>query len=488
MKTRPIRRPLALLLLAAACGGGGRGPVGPPDPGPNPNPNPGSTVSITIVGERASPAPWGEAVELRATTDAPDFDSIFWVSLDDHYLGRPVVLGRGAEIVTQALKPGTTRVEVQVWSGSEQVARAVRSVDVEYRTAWNVALEGRIAWPDETTGDVWVEDGHAYVARRSMSGISIVRLDGGPVEVGRYAPAAMFTQDVKVAGGVAYATNEPHSAGHPWAVTSIDVSDPTRPRELGGVPLAEVGFAAHNVWIDGDLLTLASQGTDRVHLYDVSDPAAPRALSTVASERGTAHDVYTRNGLLFGSYLALQGGEIGEMTIADVSNPGAPVVLSRTRWPGAFVHQSWLSEGGRYLYVLDELVNSPVRIYDVAIPSAPRLVGTYQPRMGTIPHNLLVEDDDTAYIANYKNGVEVLDISDPAAPRLVGFFDTHPGIARDDGLDGGGGLLARGGLAPAHEKGGGVYEGAWGVHWDETGRIVVSDLTSGLWVLRYTGD
>ena len=161
-------------------------------------------------------------------------------------------------------------------------------------------------------------------------------------------------------------------------------------------------------------------------------------------------------------------------------------MLSRIHYPGAFTHSAWLSADGRTLYVLDELVNAPVRIFDVSSPADPRLVGTYQPRLGTIPHNLLVRDGTTAYLADYKNGVEVLDVSDPRRPRLLGFYDTHPGVARDDGWNTPGGGASRAPV-PAHEKEGGVYEGAWGVHWDDAGRIVVSDLTSGLFVLRYTG-
>lgn len=487
MTTRALLRTTALALAAAALacaeGSGPAGPAGPSNGGGEPGgPSTGATVTIAVDGGNAT-VPWGTTVTLGATTDAARVDSIVWVSLDDHYLALPVRLGRGPEVSTSALKPGSTRIEARVFSGGAIVARATHVVEVEYRVAWNVTLEGAVAWPDETTGDVWVADGHAFVARRGAFGISVVRLDGGPVEVGRFAPADLFTQDVKVSDGIAYATNEPRVVGYPWGVVAIDVSDPSDPRELGGVPLNDIGFRAHNVAVDGSLLAIASQGTDEVHLYDVSDPSAPRALGRVASEAGTAHDMLVRNGLLFGSYLALSEGEVGELTIADVSRPEAPAVLSRIHYPGAFTHSSWLSADGSTLYVCDELPNAPIRIYDVSAPAAPRFVGTYQPRFGTIPHNLLVKDGRTAYLANYKNGVEVLDVSDPHRPRLVGFYDTHPGVALDDGTS----PTFDRALSLAHEKGGGVYEGAWGVHWDDAGRIVVSDLTSGLYVLRWTG-
>ena len=46
--------------------------------------------------------------------------------------------------------------------------------------------------------------------------------------------------------------------------------------------------------------------------------------------------------------------------------------------------------------------------------------------------------------------------------------------------------LARG-LSAAHEKEGQLYEGAWGVHWTDDGRIVVSDMNRGVFLFRYTG-
>jgi choice-of-anchor B domain-containing protein len=463
--------PPALLALALgiqmACNGGG--PASPDDDGIVPEGN----LAIVWDGRTVD---WGADEILRAEIDGQPVD-VEWRSLTDFYLGQPVALGHGPRTTTAPLKPGATTVEARIVSGGSVVERATAQVTARYRESWNMALEGMVPYADGTVGDVWVSNGHAFVARRTAGGISIVDLDGGIREIGRFTAPNLFTQDVKAAGGVAYVSNE--TSEYPFAVTFLDVSDPASPSVLGGVPTAAVGVA-HNLWIDGTLMALASQVTQSIHLYDVSDPATPVALSAIHSLAGTAHDVHIREGRLFGSYMALSPGQTAELTLASVVDPAHAVVTARADYPGALLtHSSWLTADGRYLYVADEMINAPIRIFDVSNPGDPELVGTYQPRLGTIPHNFQVRDGRFAYLAHYKHGVEVVDVSDPVSPRIVGFYDTHPGADAD--------IQPARSLGLSHDEGAQLYEGAWGVHWTDDGRIVVGDMNRGLFVFRYTG-
>jgi choice-of-anchor B domain-containing protein len=469
LRAPALSLPLALALwIGLACNNGG--PASPDDDGVEP---PAGDLAIVWDGRTVD---WGADEVLRAEIDGQPVE-VEWRSLTDSYRGQPVSLGHGSETTTAPLKPGTTTVEARVLAGGSVVHRATAQVTVRYRESWNMALEGMVPYADGTVGDVWVSDGRAFVARRTAGGISIVDLDAGIREVGRFTAPNLFTQDIKSAGGVAYVSNE--TSEYPFAVTVLDVSDPTAPLVLGGVPTAVVGVA-HNVWIEGTLLALASQVTRAIHLYDVSDPANPVPLSTVRSVAGTAHDIHIRDGRLFGSYMALSADQIAELTLASVVDPAHAAVTSRASYPGAaLTHSSWLSADGRYLYVADEIVNAPIRIFDVSDLADPELVGTYQPRLGTIPHNFQVRDGRFAYLAHYKHGVEVVDVSDSVNPHMVGFFDTHPGADAD--------IQPARSLRLSHEEGGQLYEGAWGVHWTDDGRIVVADMNRGLFVFRYTG-
>lgn len=473
MTTRmfPLLGALAFGGLALACDGGGPASPGDPDDG---DPAAGE-LAILWDGRTVD---WGADEVLRAEIDGAPAD-VEWRSLSDQYLGKPVELGRGAETTTAPLRPGTTIVEARILSGGAVAARDTVEVTVRYRESWNMALEGMMPYAEESVGDVWVSDGYAFVARRHAGGISIVALDGGIREVGRFTAPNMFTQDLVVEDGVAFITNE--TSNYPFSVTALDVTDPSEPRVLGGVPTADTGVA-HTVWLDGSLLALASQVTDAIHLYDVSDPVSPVALSAIQARNATAHDIHVRDGLLFGSYMGLHGDEEAELIVAGVTDPAHPAVMARIHYPDAVLtHSSWLTVDGRYLYVTDEIVNAPIRIFDVSDVAEPVLVGTYQPRLGTIPHHFHVRDGRFAYLSHYKHGVEVVDVSDPLRPRLVGFYDTHPGADADVEP------TWNGSLAPSHEKEGFLYEGVWGVDWTDDGRIVASDMNRGLFVFRYTG-
>lgn len=454
---------LSLLLLTAVLAACGGSPSAPADPGSILIAGPGGTVD------------WGAPALLSATVEGGSADQVVWRSLDDLYRGQPVVLGRGASITTAALRPGTTRIEAALVIDGVTIARGTTNVTVEYRESWNLALEGQVPYQSGTVGDVWVDAGRAYVARRSAGGISIVDVGGAPVEIGRFTADRLFTQDVKVADGVAYVSHEPVTGftGYPFSVTVLDVANPAAPGILGGVPI-EAAPSAHNLWIDGDLLAVAAAGTD-FSLFDISDPAVPGFLYKIDPSPSTAHDIHVRNGILFGASMGFDTSQ-GRLTIVAVAS-SSPAVLGEIRYPPqSFTHSSWLSADGRYLYVAEENVNAPIRIYDVTNPGDPRQVGAYQPRLGTVPHNFQVRDERFAYLAHYKHGIEVVDLSDPTAPRLIGFYDTHPGADVEPT-----------GLAPSHEEEQDTFQGSWGVHWTEEGRIVASDMNRGLFVFRFTG-
>ncbi|MBN7828087.1 choice-of-anchor B family protein, partial [Bowmanella dokdonensis] len=65
------------------------------------------------------------------------------------------------------------------------------------------------------------------------------------------------------------------------------------------------------------------------------------------------------------------------------------------------------------------------------------------------------------YMSNYERGLTVLDISDPTQPTQAGLFDTYPASDQT------------------------TFNGAWGVYpFLPSGLILVSDINSGLYILR----
>lgn len=121
------------------------------------------------------------------------------------------------------------------------------------------------------------------------------------------------------------------------------------------------------------------------------------------------------------------------MDIIDVTNKSSLQNLSRFTYPQAgYCHQVWLTDDRRYAYINDETDESGFQIYgrtrivDVSDLSAPTLVGSADPGVVSVDHNLYIRGG-LMFCANYQSGLRIFDVaSNPVSPPQVAFFDTHP--------------------------------------------------------------
>ena len=195
-------------------------------------------------------------------------------------------------------------------------------------------------------------------------------------------------------------------------------------------------------------------------MVDVSNPAAPTEVAQFYSGP-SLHDVYLRNGLAFLSYWD-QG-----LVILDVGNgvaggsPANPVEVSRLQIPGYLVHNAWYWPSAGYVFVGDE-INVPGRmlVIDVSDLSNPVEVASFS-ATGAAPHNFwLDESRGILYAAWYSSGLRAIDVNGPLM-----------------------GELQRQGRQVAEV----LYDGGNTMTWApqlDNGRIYLSDLFSGVWVLR----
>lgn len=311
-------------------------------------------------------------------------------------------------------------------------------------------ISNLVLGPNNTTGDIWAEGNLVFVARRG-AGLDIVDVSDrtDPVVLANIDPGE--NQDVKAKGNLVYLSNE---SGNGVACYIIDVSDPESPSIVGEVAHPRAG-SAHNVFIDGTTLYLASNSSHDIEIFDVSDPSSPAWLSSITAPTGRVHDMTVIDGRCYGAFLG------GGFTIHDVDDPANPVPVGDHDYPDAFTHNVWPTADGQYLCTTDEVPGGHLRIFDISIPSAIVQVGSWQTPSGgpssSIIHNVLVRGD-LAYLAYYEDGLRVLDVSDPTDPVAVAWYDTSPGDPTGD------------------------FAGAWGAFpfADDT---YVSDLQGGLFVV-----
>jgi choice-of-anchor B domain-containing protein len=213
---------------------------------------------------------------------------------------------------------------------------------------------------------------------------------------------------------------------------------------------------AHNLFIDDGFAYVVGTSSGGIHILDLSDPVNP-VQTAYYSASGYVHDVYVWNDTAYAS----TGSTYDLVNLSNKSNP--ELINKSAALPGIYAHSGWLTENKRYFIACEEFNQRDIMVWDLQDRSTWNLVVSSWEMPGASPvHNVFVLGD-YAHISYYKDGYVVLDISDPTNPKLAGHYDTYQGT------------------------GGGTYDGAWGVYpYLPSGNILVSDMTSGLYILRFT--
>lgn len=347
--------------------------------------------------------------------------------------------------------------------------------------------------------DVWgwtdSETGREYAVVGRSEGTSFVDVTDPtrPVYLGQLPKTegsrGQAWRDVKVLRdhALVVADNAGEHGMQVFDMTRLRTVDPADPPTFEADALYTDIASAHNLAVNeetGFAYTVGNSGGGRgcasIHMIDLNDPKNPTFAgcyndpSVGLGAAGQTHDAQCV--VYRGPDAEYRGREIcfgyGEtaVSIGDVTDKEAPVVLGNASMPNtAYIHQGWLTEDHRYIYVNDELDEmngltdrTRTMIWDVAELDDPVLAGEYLGETSATDHNLYVRGD-MMYQSNYAAGLRVIDISDPVNPREVGFFDTAP--FADD--------------VP------GFFDGSWSNYpFFESGNILVTSHKQGLFVLK----
>ena len=388
-----------------------------------------------------------------------------------------------------AERPGLYRVTGTAAARTGQALVEVVERGVEHE----VIVTGRGLVADRPTSDLWAFtgiDGRDYVYTGThLGGQRMLAWDvtnpANPVLTDFVEVDARVVNDVKVNSRATLGVITREGASDRRnGIVLLDLTDPAHP-VVADTYTNDLTGGVHNVFFSGDNLYAIHNGTLDVHVLNVADPTDVEEVGRWGIDKPGKylHDIWVVDGLAYVSYwndgvyiLDAGDGRWG-------GTPTEPVEVSSFAYKEGNTHFAFPytnADGHRYLFVGDEIFDCEdcisrnghpgdgsrgfVHVLDLEDPENLREVARYEvPEAGA--HNLWVEDDKM-YVAYYQAGLRVVDVS---------------GELRGD-------LYKQGremAWFPTGTPDGNVVNSpmAWGPQ-PFKGHVYVSDLNSGLWVVR----
>jgi len=229
---------------------------------------------------------------------------------------------------------------------------------------------------------------------------------------------------------------------------------------------------SHSLYIDEKGFLYLNGGDARVNgvrtngvvIYDLKpNPMKPTYVGFTQNLFGTGavnyvHDCYVRNDTMFQAHIYNN-----RFTVWDVRNRANPIKLSDFATNYSTIHNMWLSNDSKTLFVSHEQFGFPAEAFDISDLNNIRQLCEFRvlPNNTEILHNIHVLND-FIIASYYSDGVAVFDASDPNNVITVGYYDTQPTSTQTE-------------------------NGVWGAYgFYKSGLITASDMIRGLHVLRPT--
>jgi len=380
---------------------------------------------------------------------------------------------------------------------------------------WNVRLVAHHDLNGHGDGMQLLKVGrYVYIAHLGTSPMALTIVDAADPEAPRVVrqmphPPNTHAHKVQIAGDVLiqnqelpyFGKREP-DARNEAGIRVYEISDPTNPKETGYLRVP--GKGVHRMWFsDGKYAHVSSSMTgfkDRVYLIaDLSDPANPcqAGLWWIPGTREGEEEApgwapfpgehFYVHGIIPHQNRAYVAMVDAGMAILDISEIGAPKLISRLDWGppyGGYTHTTLPLPGRKLVVATDESVKNEcqegekrVWVIDIREERNPVTISTFPVPQGDFckrglrfgPHNVhenrpgSFHSENLIFVTYYNAGLRIVDLRNPYRPEEVGFFIPPP---------------PEGQQAPMFND----------LFVDSDGLIYVTDrIKGGLYILEYTG-
>ncbi len=248
------------------------------------------------------------------------------------------------------------------------------------------------------TSDVAIRDGYAYLA----SDDNFIVIDLSDPLSPQIASTVSLTPWVRA---VALGTNHAYAVTEAGTIYVIDISNPA----AAFVVTTRSGpISCYGVLTAGARLYAAGAGG--LQIYSIVNPASPSLQGSCALHGGAIDSL-----AVYGNYL-YACDYTTKMSIVNVSNAAAPVLLSSPTYP---TDVQGVAVSGSHLYMAAGTAG--LKVYSLASPAAPALVGSVALPDWTLGVKVV---GTRAYVASRTAGVTIVDVTTPAAPVLLDQLDT----------------------------------------------------------------
>ncbi|WBX77004.1 choice-of-anchor B family protein [Tenacibaculum ovolyticum] len=342
------------------------------------------------------------------------------------------------------------------------------------------ATEGNDSWgwTDVTTNKEYaimgVENGTVFIDISDTN---------NPTYLGKLPTATVNSSwhDVKVYKDHAFIVSEASNHG-------MQVFDLTKLRNVANAPetfTADAHFTefgrAHNIVINEDSgyaypvgtklngTPLNNGGPLFINIQDPKNPVKEGEWGTDNYSHDAQVVIYDGPDTDYTGKEILIGSNENEVVIVDISDKSNPKNISKISYANVgYTHQGWFTNDKKYFILGDELdeqnFGNKTRniIFDFTDLDNPVEHFSYTGPTAAIDHNGYIKDN-TFYLANYTAGVRFIDISAIESKTITetGYFDTY---IDNDAAN---------------------FNGVWNVYpYFNSGKIVVSDINSGLFILQ----
>ena len=325
----------------------------------------------------------------------------------------------------------------------------------------NMTFRSQLTYPSQELANIWGyadAAGNEYALVGHTSGLSIVNVTDAdnPLQVQQVNGTWSYWREVRTWQNYAYVVTEGGTLGLQIINLSGLPGSVNTKYWKGSGAINNLLNKAHSLQITDGYLYL--NGTNlfggRTIIINLADPWNPVYMGVISGSY--VHDGYVRNDTLWACNI--YGGYV---SVFNVANKNAPVLVATQNTPNNFPHNTWLNTSGSVLFTTDEVSNSFLSSFSVSDINNITLLDKVQvtPGSGSIVHNTHLHND-YAVTSWYRDGVVVVDAARPDNLVVVGHYDTSPSLS------------------------GNGFNGCWGVYpYLPSGNIIASDIEGGLFVL-----